>query len=237
VYSTLVPAVGFEWHRYDAEALQQQDKVSKVAPEFLIDLALGDVACTTNHDDNKPCLRIRPFIATKYAIARNFIADEWDGTFSSLVSPFSIHPGLPGAWFPAGDPDKRLIRYTPSTGFERFANPVITGDNDAVVAPAFNAWTYTALIDAEIYPFNLLRKNPTTLQRVSLTFLGAFRKTLSGDIPDSTLNGFEAAAIYYLDDASRFGLSLTHQRGRLPKNNFIDLRRTVLALTIQLSGN
>ena len=236
-YSILIPAVGLEWHRYEAEALLQQQQTSKLAPEVLVDLALGDVACAETGADMHACKRIRPFIAAKYAIARNFIQAEWDGTFSALVSPFSIHPGYPGAWFPGGDLDKRLIRYTPSAGFERFANPAITGYRATVIAASFSAWTFTALLDAEIFPLNAVRDKPPALQRVSLRFQGAFRKLLSGDAFDSTLNALNLAVTYYFDDASRFGLSLTHENGKNPKGNFVGRNRDVLALTVKLTSD
>jgi hypothetical protein len=226
--------VAVEWHRYEAEALLQQEQTSKFAPEAMAELALGDVACADTKADMFTCRRIRPFIAVKYAIARNFLSDEWDGTFSSLVSPFSNHPGYPGAWYPLGDPERRLLRYTPSTGFERFANPAIKGDG-AIVAPAFAAWTFTALLDAEVYPFNLLPAKPQVFQRVSLGFKGSFRKILSGDLEDSTLDALTLSATYYFDEATRFGLSITHDNGKSPLGNFVGRRRDVLALTIKFS--
>jgi hypothetical protein len=235
VNSTLIPSVAVEWHRYEAEALLKQDQTSKLAPEVMADLALGDVACGDTGADMSKCHRIRPFITAKYAMSRDFITDEWDGTFSSLVSPFSIHPGFPGAWYPRGDRDKRVLLYNPSTGFERFENPAIIGDGDAVVAPAFAAWTFTVLLDAQIYPFNALPSKPEPLQRVSLGFKGSFRKTLSGDLEDSTLNALTLSATYYFDSANRFGLSLTHDNGKSPVGNFVGRRRDVLALSIKIS--
>jgi hypothetical protein len=235
-YSTIVPAIAIEWHRYDAEALLQQQKTSKLAPEILVDLAFGDVACVGADDPSKPCKRIRPFIATKYAIARDFLHDEWDGTLSALVSPFSIHPGYPGAFYPIGAFDRRLFRYTPSVGIERFTNPAITDNDNVVVAPKSSAWTLTALLDAEIWPFNVMHAKPEYLQRISLRFQGSFRKPFAGDGAE-TLNAMMGAITYYLDEADRFGLSLTHDQGRSPNANFVDRRRDVLAFTVRLGSN
>ena len=235
MHSTLIPSVAVEWHRYEAEALLAQNQTSKLAPEVLADLALGDVACGDTGQDTFQCRRIRPFITVKYAMSRDFLTDEWDGTFSSLVSPFSVHPGYPGAWYPLGNRDKRVWRYTPSVGLERFENPALMGEGDAIVAPAFTAWTFTALLDAELYPFNLLASKPVALQRVSLGLKGSFRKTLSGDLADSTLNALTVSATYYFDPANQFGLSITHDNGKSPVGNFVGRRRDVLALSIRIS--
>lgn len=45
-----------EWHRYEAEALLKQDQTSKLAPEVMADLALGDVACGDTRADI--CVRV-----------------------------------------------------------------------------------------------------------------------------------------------------------------------------------
>jgi len=216
-----------EWHHMSAEPLQEQEATNKGGGALNAELWFGDPA-TTNP---------RLYFLAKGAVKRNVLQNTTEKGASILLSVAQFAPvGVQGGFRP-GSPivynNFRRAMYFPYVGFEYFEQLAITGEADAVLAPAFDGGVAVARVAFEFYPFH--RQVIPGNIRFVIGGEYSYRRLLKDvmELGTRDANVVSLAATYYLDTDQNVGIGLTLDKGRSPTTNFVDQQRVVLGLEVR----